>query len=91
LGILRPDLGEDVSAIVARGLSPYPMLRPSMRKIVTVLEAGQESLAISGSRSANRWARARRSRLLAAVWNAPRASWARICAWANRGHRPPTG
>ncbi len=42
LSIRRSDIGEQVSNLIARGLSASPMLRPSIRKVVTTLEAETE-------------------------------------------------
>lgn len=87
LQTLRPDLDPEVAAIVSRGLSAYPMLRPSMRKVVTALEAGHERLVDA------RWECARRhgtrhSRWLRAARDAPRGFWAWVCAKAKRRQRP---
>jgi eukaryotic-like serine/threonine-protein kinase len=85
LHLLRPDLDRNVSACIARGLSPYPMLRPSMRKLVTVLEAGQASLAAPWS--AHRIGPSR-SQWLSLRWRGARAWWAKIRDWRSRGQRP---
>ncbi len=79
LTILRPDLDETVGNIIGRGLSPYAMLRPSIRKIVTALEAAQERSPV-GTRSKGN---SRRSPLLR-MSDARRALWAKICEWGNR-------
>ena len=79
LTTLRPDLGEAVSNVIARGLSPYAMLRPSIRKIVTTLEAEQDR---APSRVGAR--RKPRRSALKRVADARRALWAKICEWGNR-------
>lgn len=86
LKALRPDLDPDVSAMVSRGLSPYPMLRPSMRKIVTALEAAQGPISDPRWRSAGRH-RPPRLRWMRAVRDAPSGFWAWICAKARPRQR----
>jgi eukaryotic-like serine/threonine-protein kinase len=75
---LRPDLHETVGHIIDRGLSPYAMLRPSIRKLVTTLEAAQESSQAGTSAKRNS-----RLSLLRRLSDARRALWAKICEWGN--------
>jgi eukaryotic-like serine/threonine-protein kinase len=87
----RPDIGESVSNIIARGLSPHIMLRPSIRRIVTTLEAEERR----GTRRVGVPPNSRRSPLQRMA-NARRAMWAKICEWGTqrgrrmkRRNRPP--
>jgi serine/threonine-protein kinase len=84
LRVLRPELDEGISVVVARGLSPYPMLRPSMRKIVTTLERSNDQLAAFGFRTRKRRIRAAGVRTLLWLGDALRGVFAKLWAWANR-------
>ena len=76
---LRPDLDEAVASIIGRGLSPYAMLRPSIRKMVTTLEAAE----VRGSADTNGRRSPGRSPL-ARMRDARRALWEKICDWGKR-------
>lgn len=82
----RPDISETVSNVIARGLSPYAVLRPSVRRIVTTLEVEQrrEATGIAARRIPYRSVRSRLSQ-------ARRALWAKVCGWGNRGGSPDDG
>jgi hypothetical protein len=73
--------------MIDRGLSPYAMLRPSIRKIVMTLEAAEGRLAgpapssRAGTHGRGRWS------LFGAIHRRGRGFWARICEWASRENR----
>jgi eukaryotic-like serine/threonine-protein kinase len=60
---MRADLDEAISNIIGRGLSPYAMLRPSIRKIVTTIETarGATMARTKGTRKPSRSRRVRMS------------------------------
>jgi eukaryotic-like serine/threonine-protein kinase len=90
LHLLRPDLDHGISACISRGLSPYPMLRPSMRKIVMALEASNEGLTAIGFRPGRRNPRSGGVRGLLSLLQVPSSVFAKLWAWANRpGSKAP--
>ena len=79
LHVLRADVDQDVSVCIARGLSPYPMLRPSIRRLVTVLEKAQARLpGMASSLGRARRTPAPWQRWLDTIRTLPRAAWRRI-------------